>query len=167
MNRSVPDEIYEKYCRHGPRKDETKSWATEEVGRRFRLGRQQAGMSQRSVASRAGVSQSEVSRFERGMTPHMSAYKVLEIGLALGPRFPFGYCPHDHDCIYARPSAEKQMWERLDSRPEGDDSAEPGALLGTLIDPSTDAAAGISSRQPVTIDIGIDTDMLRIPEGGF
>ena len=111
----MPDDVYDKYCRHGPRKDETTTWATIEVGKRFRLGRQQAGMSQRSVAFKAGVSQSEISRFERGMTPHMSAYKVLEIGLALGPRFPFGYCPHDHQCAYARPSPEVELWDRLDS----------------------------------------------------
>lgn len=111
----MPDDCYDKHCRHRPRKDEQTTWATIEVGQRFRRGRHQLGMSQRSLAFKAGVSQSEISRLERGMTPHMSAWRVMEIGLALGARFPFGYCPHDHQCAYARPSLEVELWERLDS----------------------------------------------------
>ncbi|MEP7159340.1 MAG: helix-turn-helix transcriptional regulator [Chloroflexota bacterium] len=115
----MPDDCYEKHCRHRPRKDEHTTWGTVEAGKRFRRGRLLVGLSQRAVAAKAGVSQSEISRFERGMTPHMSAYKVLEIGLALGPRFPFGYCPHDHQCANARPSMESELWERLDAKDPG------------------------------------------------
>ena len=70
------------------------------VGARFRRGRQQAGLSQRRVAERAGVSQSEVSRLERGLGGGISTYRFVRIGLALGPTFPFGCCPHHEACPY-------------------------------------------------------------------
>jgi len=94
-------DAYDKYCRHAPRRNEAKTWQTIEVGKRFRRGRLQAGLSQRTVAFRAGVSQSEVSRMERGMRPGMAVFRLAAIALALGPRFPFGTCPHDHRCAYS------------------------------------------------------------------
>ena len=97
----MPDDIYDKYCRVGPRRNETPTPETIEVGQRFRLGRRQAGLSQRRVADRSGISQSEISRLERGLTPGMSAYRVFAIALALGDRFPFGTCPHQHRCVYS------------------------------------------------------------------
>ncbi|CAN5737867.1 hypothetical protein BH24CHL5_BH24CHL5_10220 [soil metagenome] len=81
-----------------PRTRETPTPDMELIGARFRRGRQQAGLSQRSVAYRANVSQSLVSRFERGRTPGMSTMRVIAIGLAIGPTFPLGCCPHDHKC---------------------------------------------------------------------
>jgi len=104
----MPQDAYDKYCRDGPRRNETPTPQTVEVGERFRRGRRQVGLSQRRVASRSGISQSEISRFERGMTPGMSAYRVFAIALALGPRFPFGSCPHEHRCVYSvdRPGDE-------------------------------------------------------------
>ena len=82
------------------RRNETPTPETIEVGQRFRFGRQQAGLSQRSVADRSGISQSEISRLERGKTPGMSAYRVFAIALSLGDGFPFGTCPHPHRCAY-------------------------------------------------------------------
>ena len=70
------------------------------IGSRFRNGRQMAGMSQRSLARRAGISQSVVSRFERGLVRYMSADRIVRMALALGPKFPFGACPHDHVCVW-------------------------------------------------------------------
>ena len=93
----VPDP----YARDRPRRNETPTAETIEVGERFRLGRRQAGPSQRRVADRSGISQSEISRLERGKTPGMSAYRVFAIALALGNRFPFGTCPHQHRCVYS------------------------------------------------------------------
>ena len=70
------------------------------IGSRFQRGRQQAGMTQRQVAAIAGVSQSEVSRLERGRGGGISTYRFVAIGMALGPGFPFGCCPHEHRCAY-------------------------------------------------------------------
>jgi transcriptional regulator with XRE-family HTH domain len=83
------------------RRNETPTPETIEVGLRFRHGRRQAGLSQRDVEDRSGISQSEISRLERGKTPGMSAYRVFAIALALGDRFPFGVCPHPHRCAYS------------------------------------------------------------------
>jgi transcriptional regulator with XRE-family HTH domain len=69
-------------------------------GARIRRGRLQAGMSQRKVAERAGVSQSEVSRLERGMGGGISSYRLVQIAMVLGPTFPFGNCPHHDSCAY-------------------------------------------------------------------
>lgn len=112
----MPDDVYDKYCRHGPRRNETPTWQTIEVGQRFRHGRHQAGVSQRRLAERSGTSQGEISRFERGMTPGMSAYRLIAIALALGPRFPFGTCPHEHQCAYPSPTQELPLMRRLDSK---------------------------------------------------
>ena len=68
------------------------------VGARFRRGREQAGLSQRDVAWRAGVSQSLVSQFERGLT--LGSMRMVMMGLAIGPRFPLGCCPHNHRCAW-------------------------------------------------------------------
>jgi len=52
------------------------------------------------VAATAGISQSVVSRFERGLVSHMSAERIVRLAMALGPDFPFGCCPHDHKCAW-------------------------------------------------------------------
>ena len=69
------------------------------VGARFRHARMRAGMSQRDLATRAGVSQSVVSRFERGMSGGTRTEAVVRMAISI-PGFPFGYCPHDHRCAY-------------------------------------------------------------------
>jgi DNA-binding XRE family transcriptional regulator len=70
------------------------------VGARFRHGRLRARLTQRHLADRAGVSQSVISRFERGLVSHMSAERIVRLAMALGPAFPFGACPHDHACMW-------------------------------------------------------------------
>ena len=70
------------------------------VGARFKHGRRQAAKSQRWVADRAGISQSVVSRFERGLVSHTSAERIIRLAEALGPGFPFGFCPHNHECAW-------------------------------------------------------------------
>ena len=59
----MPDDVYDKYCRDGPRRNETPTPQTIEIGERFRRGRCKVGLSQRRVADRSGISQSEISRF--------------------------------------------------------------------------------------------------------
>ena len=112
------------YAKDRPRRNETPTPETIEVGQRFRLGRRQAGLSQRRVAERSGISQSEISRLERGKTPGMSAYRVFAIALALGPRFPFGTCPHDHRCAYSGEQSVEQPSRRVSVMRRGDSNAD-------------------------------------------
>ncbi len=60
-----------------------------------------AGLSQREVAWRAGLSQSLVSRLERGLATGTTAERLIRIAEAIGPSFPFGFCPHHTNCAYA------------------------------------------------------------------
>ena len=57
-------------------------------------------MSQRGLAARAGVSQSAISRLERGVAIGMTAIRLVSVCMALGPNYPFGCCPHEHACAY-------------------------------------------------------------------
>ena len=85
----------------------------ERIGARFRHGRHQAGLSQRRVADIAGISQSVVSRFERGLVRKMSAERIVRLAIALGPSFPFGCCPHDHECAWPWDPREGPTLRRL------------------------------------------------------
>ncbi|MGI8929164.1 MAG: helix-turn-helix domain-containing protein [Candidatus Limnocylindrales bacterium] len=107
--------IYERaYRLEHPRVHDTPTPEMVLIGARFRHGRRKAGLTQRQVAARSGVSQSLVSRFERGRTPGMSTIRVIRIGLALGPGFPFGCCPHQHKCAWPyNPDAERKWYEIL------------------------------------------------------
>jgi transcriptional regulator with XRE-family HTH domain len=69
-----------------------------QFGRYFSLARRRAGMSQQRLADRSGVSQSMVSRFERGLAPAMGVRYLVALSNVLGQLFPLGVCPHDHDC---------------------------------------------------------------------
>jgi transcriptional regulator with XRE-family HTH domain len=81
------------------------------VGARFRNGRRQAGLSQSTLASRSGVSQSVISRFERGLVTGMSVERLVRIANALRADFPFGFCPHHDNCAYPR-NASVTSWLR-------------------------------------------------------
>jgi DNA-binding XRE family transcriptional regulator len=69
------------------------------VGARFRNARIRAGLSQRRVADLAGVSQSSVSRLERGVSGGMRTEVLLRIAISI-PGLPLGFCPHGHRCAY-------------------------------------------------------------------
>jgi DNA-binding XRE family transcriptional regulator len=90
------------------RKDDEPNVDMELIGSRFRRGRQQAGLSQRRVAERAGVSQSEISRIERGRAGGVSTRRFIAVAIALGPNFPLGCCPHNHGCAYPYDPRGKQ-----------------------------------------------------------
>ena len=110
----MPD-CYDRYCRHKPRVYENETPGSVLVGARFRHGRHQAGLSQRRVAELSGVSQSLISRFERGRAPGLSSKRIIAIAMAIGPRFPFGCCPHDHACAWPyNPSAQNARRRLLD-----------------------------------------------------
>lgn len=79
------------------------------VGARFRNGRRQAGLTQSTLAFRSGVSQSVISRLERGLATGMSVERLVRIANAIGPSFPFGFCPHDDQCAYPR-NASPTSW---------------------------------------------------------
>ena len=97
----IPDEFFDQFSSTPLGRFE--QWplpVMELVGARFRHGRQLAGMSQRRVADEARISQSVVSRFERGLVSHTSAERIVRLAEALGPGFPFGFCPHNHGCAW-------------------------------------------------------------------
>jgi transcriptional regulator with XRE-family HTH domain len=99
--------------REKPRVYQTETLGSVLIGSRFRHGRQQAGMSQRRVAELSGVSQSLISRFERGRCPGLAAWRIMAIAVAIGPRFPFGFCPHDHKCKWPYNPSGERTWYRI------------------------------------------------------
>lgn len=72
--------------------------AMELLGRYERRGRLFLRISQRTLSGRCGVSQSMISRLERGRAGSMPAERLVMVGEALGRAFPLGYCPHEHRC---------------------------------------------------------------------
>jgi DNA-binding XRE family transcriptional regulator len=70
------------------------------VGRYLRRSRRYAQLTQRALAADAGLSQSMVSRMERGKAPAAPFDRFLMAGMALGRLFPLGVCPHDHRCAW-------------------------------------------------------------------
>lgn len=65
------------------------------------------------LARRSGVSQSTISRIERGKAPSAAMLKLVKISSAMGRGFPFAFCPHPHFC----------SWNRLDE--DGTQSRDP------------------------------------------
>jgi transcriptional regulator with XRE-family HTH domain len=74
-------------------------------GKVVRRARASAGLSQAQLGERSGVSQSTISRLERGHVPHLTLITVLGLASALGRALPVGLCPHPHDCLW-QPSGE-------------------------------------------------------------
>ena len=106
--------IYEqRYRSEHPKVHDTPTPEMVLIGARFRHGRRQAGISQRKLAQKSGVSQSLISRFERGRTPGMSTILVIRIGMALGPGFPFGCCPHQHKCAWPYNPDAARKWSEI------------------------------------------------------
>ncbi len=70
------------------------------LGRYLRRSRQLAGMTQQQLADAAGVSQSMVSRLERGIGPALEVGRLLRTVQPLARLFPLGTCPHDHSCAW-------------------------------------------------------------------
>jgi hypothetical protein len=70
------------------------------VGRYLRRARRYARKSQQRVANESGVTQSMVSRAERGLAPGMSLLRLVKMCVPLDRLFPLGACPHDHDCAW-------------------------------------------------------------------
>lgn len=71
-----------------------------DLGRYLRRGRAFAGFSQQGLGYRADVTQSMISRAERGLAPSMGVDRLAQLGRVLGRAFPLGCCPHEHDCAW-------------------------------------------------------------------
>src|SRR3954467_2773881 len=69
-------------------------------GRILRRARHCAGLSQQRLADLSGVSQTTISRLERGKAPRTPIDRVLVLQAVLGGCLPMGVCPHDHHCIW-------------------------------------------------------------------
>ncbi|HUG48145.1 MAG TPA: helix-turn-helix domain-containing protein [Candidatus Limnocylindria bacterium] len=72
------------------------------VGRYVRRARGFAGVSQRTLAANAGVSQSMLARLETGHGGGVRIDRLVAIGATLGRALPLGFCPHRHGCAWER-----------------------------------------------------------------
>ncbi len=72
------------------------------IGQALRIARHNAGISQRRLAARTGVSQSAISRIERGSVRGIALLYFARLATTLGDAMPLVGCPHGHDCDYAR-----------------------------------------------------------------
>jgi transcriptional regulator with XRE-family HTH domain len=64
------------------------------IGEELREARIQAALTQRELASTVGVSASEISRIERGQSPHVAYETLVAIGAALGLDIPLRAYPN-------------------------------------------------------------------------
>ena len=91
------------------------------LGRYLRRSRLLAEMTQQQLADAAGVSQSMVSRAERGAAPGMEVARLLRLIQPLARMFPLGACPHDHNCA----------WQPV--RPIDDSISDPTLFITQLL----------------------------------
>ena len=70
------------------------------LGRYLRRARSFVGASQQRLADASGVTQSIISRAERAQAPAMQLERLAALAEVLGRAFPFGVCPHDHQCAW-------------------------------------------------------------------
>lgn len=113
----------------------------QEFGIQLRHCRLRAGLSQARLSELSGVTQSTISRIERGKAPRAGIAMLVQLGEVLGYRLPLGFCPHEHICGWQRvdamgiprePSAPMRHTPWLSELLE--DEGEPGGEHGD--DPS-------------------------------
>lgn len=75
-----------------------------QFGVELRRCRLRCGLSQVKLADLSGVSQSSISRLERGRAPYAGLHLILRLGAAMEGQLPLAFCPHRHSC----------GWEQLD-----------------------------------------------------
>lgn len=78
-------------------------------GRVLRRARLTAGLGQRGLAERCGVSQSTISRLERGGVARLPLVRLLSLSFVLGGGLPVGACPHGHDCPWPQHRPARPM----------------------------------------------------------
>lgn len=117
------------------------------VGRYLRRARRYSRKSQQRVADESGVTQSMVSRAERGLAPGMGLLRLVMMSEPLGRLFPLGTCPHDHECA----------WQPI--KPPQHVVTDLERLMALLLTPSADeppdsngAEVGAASPFPVSMD---------------
>jgi transcriptional regulator with XRE-family HTH domain len=143
--------------RHAPtgRREAQPSSELVAAGRLFWQARRRAGMSQQRLANRAGVSQSMISRFERGLAPAMGVRHLIALAGALGRIFPFGTCPHEHECGWQpyKPSETQmsyvELW--LDSILT-DGSKPPRSSIDAEAAPETDISVTLGDLSVSSMD---------------
>src|SRR5437016_5541063 len=64
------------------------------VGEELREARIQAALTQRELGAEVGISASEISRIERGHSPHVAYETLVEIGAVLGLDVPLRVYPN-------------------------------------------------------------------------
>jgi transcriptional regulator with XRE-family HTH domain len=70
------------------------------LGQYVRRSRYYAEKSQSRLSGESGVTQSMISRLERGVAPGMRVDRLVALASSLGRVFPLGYCPHNHECAW-------------------------------------------------------------------
>ena len=80
-----------------------------------RQARTSTGMGQRDLAERCGVSQSTISRLERGGVARLPLVRLLSLSFALDGRVPIGACPHGHACAWPRHLPERPMLPTMEA----------------------------------------------------
>lgn len=84
-------------------------------GNLVRRQREQAGLSQRSLARRAGTTQAAVSRIERGLTaPTWETVRMLLLALGCEPELRARPLPGRWDPVHLAASRERSPTERLE-----------------------------------------------------
>lgn len=105
--------------------------ALQVLGAAVRIGRKRMSLSQDALAANAEVSQTAVSRLERGMVWGMAVVRFARVAWVLGPRMPLGGCPHGHRCAYDTEwqYARQRALDLPDAGVGPDEHDEPGPLL--------------------------------------
>ncbi len=70
------------------------------LGAAVRIARHRMGLTQRQLAERSDVSQTAISRMERGKVWGMAIVRFARVAWVLEERTPLGGCPHYHLCDY-------------------------------------------------------------------
>jgi DNA-binding XRE family transcriptional regulator len=102
--------------------------ALRQLGEAVRQARRDHGLSQVALARLGGVSQSSISRLERGLAPQAPMHRIVTLGLVLGRVLPLGRCPHDHECRWNPHQPPDARWEastRWGPGAIGDDEPPP------------------------------------------
>jgi transcriptional regulator with XRE-family HTH domain len=73
-------------------------------------------VSQERLSGDSGISQSMISRMERGLAPGMRMDHLVMLSEQLGRAMPLGFCPHEHRCVW-------QPIQPRNSTPELDEAA--------------------------------------------
>ena len=117
------------------------------VGRYLRRSRRYAELNQRELAAESGMSQSTISRVERGRLPRMYLVRFLDLCLQLGRLFPLGVCPHEHQCA----------WQPV--RPPQREASDGQAFLNSLLADAGDKLdPGPAAHNAADIEIGVELD---------